>query len=70
MPTLALGKMKKRRTDAIDTLASLLQDDEVAAHAVMALSRLKAEEARYEILALQKYYWARAVGYLQDCHRA
>src|SRR5262249_28304909 len=44
MLALALGNMKRR--DAVLVLTELLQDDEVAGHAIIALGKLKAKEAR------------------------
>lgn len=44
MLAVALGNMKDSR--AIDVLVKLLNDDEVAGHALMALGKLKAEKAK------------------------
>jgi hypothetical protein len=55
MLVLALGKMKVKRSSAINVLIGLLRDDEVVAHAIIALTRLNAKEASDEILALQNH---------------
>jgi len=50
MVVLALGNM--RTPDAVGVLLDLLQDDDVAGHAVMALGKLRAQRARPAIEAL------------------
>lgn len=47
MIAIALGNMKDPR--AVDILIELLEDDEVAGHALIALRKLKAEKARRHI---------------------
>ncbi len=47
MLAVALGNMKDPR--AVDVLIELLEDDEVAGHALIALRKLKAEKARPHI---------------------
>lgn len=47
MLAVALGNMKT--PTAVDLLIELLNDDEVAGHALMALGKLKAQKARSQI---------------------
>jgi hypothetical protein len=54
MMTVALGKMGKSRL-AVDTLLELLGDEDVVGHAVIALGKLKAREARTRFEALLKH---------------
>jgi HEAT repeat protein len=49
----ALGKMKDPR--AVDTLVRLLNDPEVVGHAVVALGKLRAGQARPQVEALLKH---------------
>lgn len=52
MFVLALGKCGRDRTKVVPVLRELLQDDDVAGHAISALGRLKAVEAKHDVLAL------------------
>ena len=49
MMAVALGRMKKRREDAIALLRRLLKDEQVAGHALIGLRKLKAKEAEPDI---------------------
>jgi HEAT repeat protein len=53
MVVLALANMRDSR--AVDVLLGLLDDDEVAGHAVMALGKLKAGKARPAIEEFLKH---------------
>jgi len=53
MLALALGKMKSRR--AIPVLMELLDDEETVGHAVIALGKLRASEARERLEALTRH---------------
>lgn len=50
MFVLLLGKIKSQKSE--NTLIDLLQDDEVAPHAILALSKLKSERAKEKIIGL------------------
>lgn len=47
---LLLGKIKSQKSE--NTLIDLLQDEEVAPHAILALGKLKSERAKEKIIAL------------------
>jgi HEAT repeat protein len=45
----ALGNMRRARDQVLPTLLTLLDDDDIAGYAIMALGKLKASEARSAI---------------------
>ncbi len=49
MMAVALGRMRKRREDAVALLRQLLKDEQVAGHALIGLRKLKAKEAEPDI---------------------
>lgn len=62
MVVLGLGKMKKSSDVVVPPLIGLLEDEEVAGHAVMALGMLRAKDAREAVEALRNHpkAWVRA----------
>jgi hypothetical protein len=61
MLALAMGKMKKRRADAIQVLLPLLDDPTIEGHVLSALKKLKAVEAEpyLERFLHHKHRWVR-----------
>ena len=55
MLPLALANMRARRDDAIEVLGKLLDDEEVAGHAVIALGKLKAADQRAAIVPFLRH---------------
>jgi HEAT repeat protein len=62
MVAVALGRMKRRASEAVDVLVELLPDEDVTGHAVIALGKLKNPRSGEAIAALQNHRktWVRA----------
>lgn len=76
MFALALAKMRKHKDEAIDALIRLLDDEDVAGHAVLALGKLRAKKAapHLERFTSHPKTWVRkeakkALGRIQSAQR-